>query len=76
MQQSTYGGSAGGTGKAENNTVTLTNGTVDGDVYGGVADSGVATGNKVYIKGGSATNSRCLRRFFNEWKRNGKQGIH
>ncbi|WP_315451929.1 hypothetical protein [uncultured Selenomonas sp.] len=56
VNQSIYGGEAGGSGKAEENIVTLTSGTAGGDIFGGVAASGAATGNKVYIKGGSATN--------------------
>ena len=56
VNQSIYGGEAGGSGKAEENIVTLTSGTAGGDIFGGVASSGAATGNKVYIKGGSATN--------------------
>ena len=50
---STYGGSAGGTGKAEENTVTLTGGTSD-DLHGGFTAGGNAEKNKVFVKGGTA----------------------
>ena len=53
VNQSTYGGEAGGSGKAEENTVTLTSGTVGSDIYGGLAFSGDATKNIVNINGGS-----------------------
>ena len=56
VNQSIYGGEAGGSGKAEENIVTLTSGTASGDIFGGVASSGAATGNKVNINGGSAAN--------------------
>ena len=49
-----YGGYSSGTGKATNNTVTLTGGTLSSDIYGGVAASGDAVKNTVNIKGGSA----------------------
>ena len=46
-------GDAGGTGANEGNTVTITGGTVNGNVYGGYVDSesGSAIGNTVTIKG-------------------------
>lgn len=56
VNQSIYGGEAGGSGKAEENIVTLTSGTAGGDIFGGVASSGAATGNKVNINGGSMAN--------------------
>ena len=52
----TYGGTTGGSGKAEDNIVTLKNGIADGDIFGGVASNGAAVKNIVNINGGSATN--------------------
>ena len=56
MNQSIYGGEAGGSGKAEGNTVTLTSGTAGGDIYGGLASSGDAAKNTVNINGGDVNN--------------------
>ena len=49
----TYGGYTSSAGKAEQNEVTITNGTAN-NVYGGFSDYGSAEGNKVFVKGGTA----------------------
>ena len=49
----TYGGYTSSGGKAENNVVTLTNGTTN-NVYGGFSENGSAEGNNVKISGGTA----------------------
>ncbi len=47
----------GGTGAAVNNTLTMTGGTVDGNVQGGYSIGGNATGNHVIMSGGTAGNN-------------------
>lgn len=47
----------GGTGAAANNTLTMTGGTVDGNVQGGYSIGGDATGNHVIMSGGTAGNN-------------------
>ncbi|ANR69860.1 hypothetical protein AXF19_01855 [Selenomonas sp. oral taxon 126] len=51
----TYGGYTSSTGKAEENEVTITNGTAK-NLYGGFSENGSAEGNKVFVKGGTARN--------------------
>ena len=51
----TYGGYTSSTGKAEENEVTITNGTAK-NLYGGFSENGSAEGNKVFVKGGAARN--------------------
>ncbi|MGP1575342.1 beta strand repeat-containing protein, partial [Selenomonas sp.] len=55
VEGTTHGGITGGMGKAEKNTVTLTNGTAAGDIFGGISVHGDTVENIVTIKGGSAT---------------------
>ena len=49
------GGHADSAGKAEGNEVTLTNGSANGEIRGGISGHGDTVDNTVTIKGGSAT---------------------
>ena len=45
-----HGGYASGTGAVQDNTVTLSGGTVFGSVYGGYSEKGMVSGNQIILK--------------------------
>ena len=51
-----YSGNAGGTGKGEGNTVTISGGSVD-SVFGGFSKSGAVSYNRIKIDGGTVTDA-------------------